>query len=245
MRTANDNITEFLVRNNRTTADSFITDSTLDMWHDNAHKWAAAYYKWPFTENITELGTFGTERLPYSGARDTNIKADSIRMLAVGDIADIAGLTAFKRVTFREYTQYRQFTVAGVDAIFTDYGRIAYVNINASGASGSVYAFYQFLPATLGAGTGTTVFTDYDDEGNEGVVRMMTAYLKNREHLTSEAEYHEKKAVEKLDEVWKRVQDEQATYQAAPGSQGMWQRFDVVRGRGLQPSENSPNQFIF
>lgn len=245
MQTAPDIITEFLVRNNRSTSDSFLTDSILDMWVNNAHIWAAGYKFWPFTENITELGTFGTERLAYSGARDANIKSDSVRMLSVGDIASIGTMTPFKRVSFEEYTKYRQFTVAGVDAIFTDFGRNVYVNTLASGASGTVYAFYQFLPAAINAGSTTTVFTNYDDEGNEGIVRMMSSYLKNREHQPSEAEYHESKAKEKLDEVWKKMQDQQSTYQAAPGSQGMWQRFDVIRGRGLQPSELSPNQFIF
>lgn len=245
MRTGADIATAFLVRNNRTTADSFITDSYLDMWLDDAHKWAAGYKKWPMTENITELGTFGTEKLPYSGARDTNIKMDSIRLLAVGNISSIGTMTPFKRVAYSEYLSYRQFTVAGVDAIFADFGRNVYVNTLASGASGTVYAFYQYLPATLGVGTSTTIFSDYDDDANEAVVEKMTAYMKRREHLPQEAELHDARAEAKLDLVWKTIQDEKATYQPAPGSQGMWQRFDVLRGRGLQPSELSPNQFIF
>lgn len=245
MRTAPDIIAEFLVRNNRTTTDSFITDGMLDFWLDDSHKWGASYHKWPFTENITELGTFGTEKLPYSGARDANIKVDSIRMLGVGDIAAIATMVPFKRVVFSEYLSYKQANVSGVDAIFSDFARNVYVNTLASGATGSVYAFYQFLPTTINAGTTSTVFTDYDDEGNEAIVERMTSYLKRREHLADEAELHDKRAMDKLDIMWKTIEDEAAQYQAAPGSQGMFRWFNVLYGRGLAPSQNNPNQFLF
>src|SRR3990167_4083415 len=50
MKTRDDIFTEVLVRNNRTTTDGFITDTNLKAWYRDAHVWASAYHKWPFSE---------------------------------------------------------------------------------------------------------------------------------------------------------------------------------------------------
>ena len=41
---------QVLVRSNRTTTDSFITDAMLNDWVRQAHNWAVNYKKWPFSE---------------------------------------------------------------------------------------------------------------------------------------------------------------------------------------------------
>lgn len=230
MQTGADIITQVLVRNNRTTTDSFITDTMLNAWLNDAHVWAAGYHKWPFTENYTTLGTFGSEQYPYSSSLAANVKSDSIRYIATGDISDTSSLKRFRKVTLTEYLKYREDYTSGTDRIFSDFNRTAFVNPMARDASGSVYAFYQYLPSTINVESTSTIFTNYDPEGNEALVEKMTNYLKRREHLTEEAEIHDQRAVAKLDELWKVIQDEQAMYQAAPTSEGLFERMDVLGG---------------
>lgn len=221
-------ITEFLVRNNRTTTDSFITDSTLDMWLENAHQWAAAYHKWPFTESSGYLGTAGSETYAYSNKDE--IKADSVRTLVVDNGGGASAYKRFQKTQFNEYLKYKEDYPAGTERIFTDYNRTIYIN-SVAGVSGSILAFYQARPAAITAASTTTVFTNWDDEGNEALVEKMTSYYKNREHLPDEAQLHDEKAKAVLEAVWQRVADEQAMYQSSPTSAGQFAYIDVLRGR--------------
>jgi len=62
-------ITQVLVRNNRTTTDSFVTDTILMDWVKAANTWATSVHKWPFTEGkqSTTFTTSVTDEndLPY------------------------------------------------------------------------------------------------------------------------------------------------------------------------------------
>ena len=93
-----------------------------------------------------------------------------------------------------------------------------------------------------GADNSTTIFSNYDDEGNEAIVEKMTSYLKRREHLAQEAELHDQRAAAKLEEIWKRVQDEQYAYKTTKEREGMWKRIDVVEG-GLNDELFRRDQF--
>jgi len=232
MQTNGDIITQVLVRNNRTTTDSFITDTMLSTWLNDAYVWAASYYKWPFTEQIDSIGTFSGEQYAYNDVFGTlGPKIDSIRMLGVGSLTDMSQIKLYQKTDFASYVKYRSEYPEGTDRIFADFNRAIYVNPN-TGDSGSIYTFFQVRPAALDRTdlTAETVFSLYDDEGNEAICEKMSSYLKRREHLAEEAELHDKRAVEKLTEVWKRIQDEQAMYQASPTSEGMWKRIDVLEG---------------
>ena len=88
----------------------------------------------------------------------------------------------------------------------------------------------------------TTPFSTYDAEGNEAIYEKMSSYMKRREHLTEEAELHDQRAVAKLEEMWKRIQDRQALYQTHPDRGGIFKRFDVLRGRGVD-DDVTENQF--
>jgi hypothetical protein len=76
--------------------------------------------------------------------------------------------------------------------------------------------------------TSTTVFTDFDDEGNEAVLNEAMAFMKQRERKFTEAEYHHNKALEIMENVWKKYSDEQAMYQTK--NRSMFERFDVLGG---------------
>lgn len=237
MRTRDDIFTEVLARNNRTTTDGFITDAFLKGWYREANVWANAYKKWPFTEGkaSTTYTTSITDELgnvvvPYF----EGWKADSVRYLTIGG-------KRMKKLEFNSFLRFLEdnsLNYANNNArIYSDYARQLYVNVGAD-VSGTLTAYGQYMPIVdVTDETGITLFSDYDQEGNEAIVEKMSSYLKRREHLLDEAELHDKRAAAKLEEVYARIGDEQYGYQTK--DQSMFDHFDVVRGRGTNTNYRS------
>lgn len=228
-------ITEVLVRNNRTTTDGFITDAMLQDWVRMGHKWATAFHKWPFTEVRDQSTTWsGSEETAYT-ALGKGFRTDSIRMVHIGG-------KRLKKLNFEDYQIMREDRPESDDRVFTDFGRILFINPNAD-VSGSLVAYGQYTPALDPTDlTATTIFSDYDEEGNESIVEKASSYLKRREHLPQEAELHDQRAAAKLEEIWKRILDEQYAYQTSKDRGGMWERVDVVNG-DLYSDEIHRDQF--
>lgn len=215
--------TEVLVRNNRTTTDAFVTDAMLQDWTRQAHKWAASLHKWPFTEGrITTTFAAGTgaggDEWSFEG-----YKADSFRLVQVGG-------KRLLKLNFEDYQILREVEPSADDRVYSDFGRLVFINPEAD-VSGSLTAYGQYEPVIDPTDlTAATVFSGYDEEGNEAIVEKMTSYLKEREHLPQEVQLHDQRATAKLEEIWKRVLDEQYAYQTHPDRQGMFKRFNVLRG---------------
>lgn len=226
LRTNSDIITEFLVRNNRTTTDGFITDSTAQGWLKDAHVWAAGYKKWPMTEgkNSTTAASAATSAEGYTVlAYPEGYKADSIRLVTV----------AGKRLKKRNFYKFQQFfeeNPANTEKEYTDYGLQLLLNPNMADFSGTVVMWGQYMPILdVTDLTATTIFSDYDEQGNEAIVEKMTSYLKAREHLPDEVTLAEQRAAQKLDEVKGLIDEEQYNYQDTRND-GWMKRFDVLRG---------------
>lgn len=218
LKTQNDIITEVLVRNNRSTTDSFITDAMLQGWYFDAHTWASSLYKWPFTEGRVSTTWVSTEEWSFEG-----YKSDSFRIVTVGGYQ-------LKKLNFRDYLTFREKEPTGTDRVFSDYGGIVFINPYLD-VSGTLTAWGQYTPyLDVTDYTAQTLFSGKDEEGNEALVEKMTSYLKRREHEISESELHDTRAGNKLAEIWKRVLDEQALYQTHPDTGGMFERFDVLNG---------------
>lgn len=219
-------MTAVLVRNNRTTTDGFITDSTLQGWLKDAHTWASAYKKWPMTEgkNSTTAASVVTSPEGYTAlAYPEGYKAESIRLLTVGG-------KRYKKKNFYKFQEFIEDNPADTSKIYTDYGRTLLINPNASEFSGTIVTWGQYTPILdVTDLTATTIFSDYDEQGNEAIVEKMSSYLKDREHLPDEVLLKEKKAAEILDTVKGLVDDEQFGYQDTQ-NEGWMKRFDVLRG---------------
>ena len=215
-------MTEVLVRNNRTTTDSFVTDAILQDWTRQAHKKAAGWHKWPFTEVRDRTQTFSTEEIAYSSFT-ARFKADSIRILQVGG-------KRLRKTSIEEYQIFREEQPGATDRIFSDFGRTVFINPSID-LSGTVTAWGQYEPAIDSTDiAAVTVFSDYDEDGNEAILELMTSYLKQREENFEAATAIELKALQRLDGLWQRILDEQHKYQAAPDSEGMFERIDVLHG---------------
>jgi len=223
LNTVSDIINEVLVRNNRSTTDSFITDNILEDWIRTANNYSVAQFKWPLSEVRDKTTTFsGVEEIDYSSF-GINFKADSIRILR------IEGKRVEKRA-FETYLQFREDRPDDNARVFSDFGRVLFVNPNID-LSGTIAAFGQHM-STIDptVATDTTIFSDFDEEGNEAIVEKMSSYLKRREHLPDEAELHDQRTDAMLEKVWNKIQNEQFNYKQDRNSEGMFRRFDIPNG---------------
>ena len=237
MRTRDNIFTEVLARNNRTTTDGFITDAFLKNWYTEANVWVNSFHKWPFSEGKTST-TYTTAVTDDMGNAIIQYpegwKADSIRIVTIGG-------KRMDKLAFNSFLRFIENNSSNTARIYSDYGRQLYVNVNAD-VSGTLTAYGQYMPIIdVTDETGITLFSDFDEEGNEAIVEKMSCYLKRREHITDEAELHDQRAIAKLEEIWKRIQDEQFAYQTR--DQSMFEDFDVLQGRGGSNNMWSRNQF--
>lgn len=213
---------EILVRSNMSTTDSFITDAMLNDWTEAAHLWAAGYRKWPFTEGRINTTYVADAALEVGFSYPEGWKADSIRLLQVGG-------KRFKKVNFYKYQEFRENFPDDQKKIFSDHGLLYFINPNAD-VSGTTTVWGQYSPLLDATNkTATTVFSTNAEDGNDAVVEKGISYVKKRQDLLNDAITHEKLAIEKLEEIWKGVQDEQFGYQVFDDD-GMFERFSVIGG---------------
>lgn len=227
--------TEFLVRNNRTTTDSFITDTMLNDWVRMANNYCTTQYKWPLSEVRDKTTSWdGSEEVAYSSF-GINFKADSIRQLLIGG-------ERLQKTDFESYQVFREDFSADTDKVFSDFGRILFINPNC-GLTGTIAAFGQYIPTVDPTDlSATTIFSTFDEEGNEAIVEKMTSFLKRREHIPDEAELHDQRTDLVLAKLWTKIQNEQYKYHQQKGTDGLWKRMDVIEG-GYTEDVVRRNQF--
>ena len=223
-------ITEVVVRGGIDTTIGFYTDTILEREINLAYKWATAFKKWPFTEYMDKSGAFtsGTEEYSYP---NTGFRTDSIRILKIGD-------DLFEKILFKDYLQFREDYSSSEKKIFSDYGRVVYINPNCT--SGTIYAYGQLIPTDLSNSTDATIFTNYDEEADEAVIERTLSILYKRGKKMQEMTEADSRARQLLSELWDRIVAEQHTY--LPKESGMWKRIDIVNGE-YWDDEINPLQF--
>lgn len=218
-----DLMTEVLVRNNRTTTDSFITDTMLKDWVREANAYCTSRFPWPMTEGRDQTVAWtGVEEIDYSSF-NLKYRTDSIRWISIGG-------NRLQKLNFEDYRIFKEESPDADDRVFSDFNRVLYINTLAD-VSGTIVAYGQYVPAIDPTDlTATTVFSTYDEQGNEAFVEKMTSYLKRREHLPDEAELHDQRADVKLGLVWDRIGEEQHRYHTHRDRGGMFKRIDIIGG---------------
>lgn len=245
MYTRDDIFREVLVRNNRTTADQFITDTILKNWYTQATDWAYSYHKWPFTEGRLSTTFAGGNGPDGDEWYFEGYKANSFRFIRIGG----------KRLEKRNFTDYKilmEEEPGKTDRIWAEFGRTIYINPYAD-VSGSLYAYFQYQPyIDVTDETAPTLFSGFDEEGNEALIQIMSSYMYTRENQIptlvrgkpiSPSIIAMENAQQLLDNVWQRILDERFTAQTDLDRGGMFKRIDVLRGRG-QDELLKPNQFF-
>ena len=213
-----DILDEFLVRGNVATSVAFVTDVIVNDWTRIAGLWASSTHKFPFTEGRVSTTFSATEEWNFEG-----YKADSFRLLQIGG-------KRLKKLDYRNYQIFREEEPSSDERVFSDFGRTVFINPNVD-LTGTLTAWGQFTPTLDPTDkTATTVFSGFDEEGNEAIVLEMLSFLKDREKKSVESKDFHARAQLILDGIWGRVLDEQYQYTTHLDSGGMWERFDVLRG---------------
>lgn len=166
------------------------------------------------------------------------IKTDSIRILQIGD-------KRLLKLNFEDYQIFREEEPSGEDRVYSDFGRLVFINPN-TGLSGTLTAWGQYAPVDIDMTdtSSTTVFSNYDEEGNEAIVEECLSYAKTRAIKENEAIVHHQKAIKILGDLYDRIRDEQFNYQTHRSRGGMWKRINVVDG-GVEDDKIQRDQFLF
>lgn len=211
---------EILVRLEAGTATSGLyTDTILNDWINQSHRWASGYRKWPFTEGkvSTTLSLDGQDAQDYP----EGWKADSIRIVQIGG-------KRYQKLNYEDWLIFREDRASDDEKVYSDFARRLFVNPN--GASGTLAVFGQYTPAPIDVTDkgAITVFSNNEDEGNEAMLLEMISFAKTREGKPKEAEYWHRRAIEILNGIWERVGEEQFGYHSK--NRGMFKRIDVLEG---------------
>src|SRR3990167_8939855 len=140
MRTFYDIKDEIIVQLGISTSVAFYTDAILDDWLDKAHKWTAGFKKWTVTEGRVSTTYVADSATEVVFNYPEGWKPDSIRLLQVGG-------KRFKKTNFYRYQAFREDSSNSQDKIFSDFGRLYFINPNAD-VSGTTTFWGQYTPAT-------------------------------------------------------------------------------------------------
>jgi hypothetical protein len=228
--------TEVLVRLGKDTTSAWTSATIVNSLVDQAHKWASAYKKWPFTEgrqSTTFASLVTNEDGDLRGEFPEGWKSDSIRIM------QICGYR-LQKLNYEDYRIFREENSSSTDRVFSDFARNYVINPHID-VSGTITAWGQFTPAVLDdeSTTDNTVFGG-EDEGNQAIIEEAMAYLLRRDGKEKESIERHQYAQVLLDQLYQRIGDEQYAYQSK--NRGMFQRIDLING-DLYGDELNTDQF--
>lgn len=201
-----------------------ISEANLGTLINRAHLFCAGYKKWPDTEgraSTTYASLVTNEDGWITGVYPEGWKADTIRQLLISG-------KRYKKLNFEDFQIFKEVSPSSTDRVFANHGFNYYVS---GDQSGSVVAWGQYTPDTLGTEIGTTVFDGRNTEGDEAVIDMSMSYVHHSLGEKDQAAFREKNARQILEELWQRLQDEAFAEQTAEQRGGMFERFDLLDGR--------------
>lgn len=210
--------TEVLVRSGKDTTSAWTSEAFLNDWINQAHRWAAGYKPWPFTE--------GRQSTTYTGAEEWNfegVKSDSVRILQIDG-------KRFDKINFEDYQIFNEDQSSANDRVFSDFGNTLYINPRC-GLSGTLTVWGQYQPSYILDGDENDetemVFSPGSDEGNEAIIEKVLGNLYVRDDKQT-AMQHYAMAEKQLQLLWGRISEEQFKYQTK--DRGMFRDFDVLEG---------------
>lgn len=229
---------EFLARTGIQTSTAYYTDAIIGSWAKEANRFATGYKKWPHTE--------GRVATTYAGGSGDNsdeyffegYKADTFRMMIIGG-------KRLQKLNFEDYMIMMESEPTSTERVYSDFGRLVYINPRAD-VSGSLVAYGQYVPVDIDITdeSATTVFSGRDEEGNDAIVEEMISYQKRREQKLKEAQVYHQSAMDILEGLWKKIEDEQYAYQTSRSRGGMFKRMNILGG-AVQDELIRRDQFPF
>ena len=216
------------MRSQQNTTSGHITDTMLNDWLTEKHRWAASFKKWPFTEGrvSTTFASLATDEDGNSrGEFPEGWKPESIRQMKIdGKWVQKTGFQAWHR--WREKTPDEN---GEGSRLFADYGRLYFLSPNID-ISGTIVLWGQYTPTDIDVtdNTALTIFSNVDEDGNEAIVEAMVSELLTRSDNSQGAQQHLSKAVALLSGLWDKITQEQPNYHNDDTS--MFSHFDVLAG---------------
>src|SRR3990167_7720510 len=133
---------DILVKLGVSTTVAFYTDTILNDWLDQAHKWGAGYKKWPFTEGrVSTTYVADSTDVEVGFPYPEGWKTDSIRFLTVGG-------KRFNKKNFYKYQEWREDNGTDKSKYCSDFGLTYYINPRAD-VSGTIMVWGQYTPLTI------------------------------------------------------------------------------------------------
>ena len=215
---------QILVRTGKSTTSGWVTDTYLNNFLTQAHRWAAGYKPWPFTEGRTSTTYAGGSGSGSDEYTFEGYKANSFRIMTVGN-------ERLRKLNFDDYLILKDKSPAATDKVFSDFANVIYINQNA-GLGGTLVAYGQYVPKTFDKTSSdeNTVFTDIAEDGNEAIIAEAIGYVYNRDGKIVQSKEQHLLAKTLLEELWQRVLDEKHAYHTHEDRGGMYKRIDVLDG---------------
>lgn len=195
---------EVLARLAVTTTSTFFTLEQIKNWINQAIRWACLYKKWPFTEGAKCCSSrAGRKYYDYP----PEFRSDSIRRLEVdGEV--------YKKVSFSAFQKIVREDTAEEEKVFSDYMRFYFIwpVIKENGKIISVWG--QQKPQKLEKDGDTTPFHSGEETGDEAIIKKTLSIALAKAKKYNEAAVEREEAKMLLEEIWARIQEEQAAYQS-------------------------------
>lgn len=209
---------ELLERLSATSSNTFWTTTMITKWIARGVLWATSLYRWPFTERA-EYTKSRANALYYDYPVDITdgapaFKSDSVRLCQI-EQSD-GKMEEYTKTRYIDFMRYLAGTASGdndgTDQIFSDYRRRIFINPVVPVSEREICIWGQEKSKKLVNATDETPFTDGEETGDEAILQYALAIALKKARRYNEAIAEKTEAINLLNEIWGRVEQEQAQY---------------------------------
>jgi len=193
---------------------TFWTPTMIGEWINRGVLWATNLYRWPFTEGAEYTKSRANARY-YDYPKDTAdgvpaFKSDSIRFCQI-EQSD-GKMKEYTKTRYVDFMRYIENNEDGTDKIFSDYRRRIFINPVVSVSDRKICIWGQEKSKKLAADADETPFAEGEETGDEAIIHYAMAIALRKGRRYNEAAAERAEAFNLLQEIWNRVEMEQAQY---------------------------------
>ena len=199
--------TELQNRLSIATTNTFWTTAMIKSWLNQAYRWTCNYKKWPFTEEAKKTTTVKDQ---YYYDYPVEFKADSISRLTVVDAN--GDEKSYKKIRFQDFLNHKEKHPDSEDKLFSDYRRQYFISPTPDVTDREITVWGQIKPNKLVNDSDITLFAEGEEMGEEAIIKraLMVALQKAKKYSEAAIEREESRLI--LEEIFARIQEEQASY---------------------------------
>lgn len=222
--------------------DGFYSDAVIDRAINRALLFIGSLFRWAQTEKAYHVTPEATGQTTITGETTkaqeyynypSDFVSESIRRVTVANVE-------LKKISFQEYTRYREKYPDGKDLIWSDYGRQYFINPNLLiGTLTNIVSIWgNIKPAKLSGGTDTHAFSN-DSDIEEAMIAYALGllYEKGRGSMQKVGQAKRKEAIDLASALNVKQRRAQSEYQSKDTP--MFTHIDIIRGG----NSKNPNNF--